>query len=148
MKKKTGSSRSMKKMQMGGQDDKKPKKAKLPPVGIGTGRRKVQKLEKEGNSSNPTLNYTITAYQNTKDPKTKGVVSNISADTTGYAAGKKYFPAVGTKTNIESGKQIGSGTRFPINRKVVDKVLATPSRSFEKTTYKKGGTVKSSKKKK
>jgi hypothetical protein len=142
MKKKIGSSKSMKKMQAGGQEDKKPK---LPPVGIGTGRRKVQKLEKEGNSSNPTLDYTATTYQRTKNPKTKGSVANVSVDTSGYAGGKKEFPAVVRKTSVGSGKQIGSGNRFPTNRKVVDDVLATPSRSFERTTYKKGGMVGTSK---
>jgi hypothetical protein len=97
------------------------------------GVKKLDKVKSEGNPSNPPLKNTYSTYSK-NGPKVR---YDFSADTTGFAAGKREFPS--KTTNVRT----GNTTEGIIGRKAVEYRMKNPN----KLGFKAGGTIKKSMKK-
>ena len=95
--------------------------------------KKLDKVKSEGNPSNPPLKNTYSTFSK-NGPRLK---YNVSADTTGFAAGKREFPS--KTTNVRTGKT----AEGIIGRKAVEYRMKNPN----KVGFKAGGTIKKSMKK-
>jgi hypothetical protein len=94
-------------------------------------KRKLERVKSEGNPNNPPLKNSVYTYSRS-GPKLK---YNVSADTTGYARGKKEFPSVTTN------EKTGNKMEGVIGRKSVEYRMKNPKSTI---LHKKGGTVKKS----
>lgn len=89
--------------------------------------KKLERVKSEGNPNNPPLKNTYSTFSK-NGPKLK---YSVSADTTGYAAGKKEFPS--TTTNVRTGKT----NEGIIGRKAVEYRMKNPN----KVGFKTGGKM-------
>lgn len=99
-----------------------------------TPKKKIQRIEREGNPNNPPLQGTISKIRKNAEPELR---ARVSMDTTGYAGGKKQFPMTTTSKS-------GNVTKGVANRKDVESTIKNPNKATTTTGYRKGGFVKKS----